>query len=80
MTRAIEDPLVLQQLEFVQNFQRRFGSTGDDDWGQRIPVAESGPECKIIHMRPFVVASRRCVRTSRSYIVHRTMDSRSKSM
>ncbi|CAN0265408.1 unnamed protein product, partial [Pylaiella littoralis] len=57
VTRAIDDPLVLRQLKFAQDFQKRFCATGDDD--ERIPVSEAGRDCQAVHTDPFLLASRR---------------------
>lgn len=57
MTRAIQDPLVLRQLQFAQDFQRRFCAAGDYD--DRIPVVGAGRACQLVHTRPFLLASRR---------------------
>lgn len=58
VTRAIEDPLVLRQLKFAQDFQRRFCAARVGD--ERVPVSEAGRDCQDVHSRPFLVASRRC--------------------
>lgn len=57
VTRAIQDPLVLRQLQFAQDFQRRFCAAGDYD--DRIPVVGAGRACQVVHTRPFLLASRR---------------------
>lgn len=58
VTRAIEDPLVLRQLQFAQEFQMRFCAVKDFDG--RVPVSGAGRACQEMH-RPFLLASRRCV-------------------
>lgn len=58
VTRAIEDPLVLRQLKFAQDFRRRFCAEADGD--KRVSVSEAGRDCQDVHSRPFLVASRRC--------------------
>ncbi|CAN0001882.1 unnamed protein product, partial [Scytosiphon promiscuus] len=63
ITRAIEDPFTLQQLEFAQGFQRRFCPS--KDVGDRVPVLGSGRACQGLHTRPFLLASRRRTSPSR---------------
>lgn len=57
VTRAIEDPLVLRQLQFAHEFQMRFYAAKDYD--DRTPVSGAGRSCKEVHTRPFLLASKR---------------------
>jgi len=57
VTRAIQDPLVLRQMQFAQDFQRRFCPAGG--YVDRIPVVGAGRACQMVHTRPFLLASRR---------------------
>eukprot|EP00903_Cladosiphon_okamuranus_P015423 g14246.t1 len=58
VTRTIEDPLVLRQLQFAHEFQMRFCATSED-FDDRIPVSGAGRACKEMHTRPFLLASKR---------------------
>ncbi|CAM9455296.1 unnamed protein product [Ectocarpus fasciculatus] len=65
VTRLIEDQFVLKQLEFAQDFHRRFCPPGDD--GERVPVLGSGRACQGVHTRPFLLASRRISPSQNEY-------------
>ncbi|CAM9568260.1 unnamed protein product, partial [Ectocarpus sp. 13 AM-2016] len=65
VTRLIEDQFVLKQLEFAQDFHRRFCPPADDD--ERVPVLGSGRACQGVHTRPFLLASRRISPSQNEY-------------
>ncbi|CBN73991.1 hypothetical protein Esi_0009_0176 [Ectocarpus siliculosus] len=65
VTRLIDDQFVLKQLEFAQDFHRRFCPPGDDD--ERVPVLGSGRACQGVHTRPFLLASRRISPSQNEY-------------
>ncbi|CAM9601647.1 unnamed protein product, partial [Sphacelaria rigidula] len=56
VTRTIEDPLDLRDLAFCQEFTKRFEGKGD---GQLIHLSALGQRCRMLHARPFLLASRR---------------------
>lgn len=57
VTRLIEDPLVLRDLDFCQNFRTRVERTRDEKF---ILLSTLGQTCHGWHARPFLIASRRC--------------------